>query len=295
MHTPGHDYLDFWKREFSPPDDRRQYWAQFLKAVKDEAPEVLRALRDDVLPIFDRNVRADPYAIECELYHFSDGEYYRINHCIAAPTKEWLRRFKIWPAPWRSDRITMRGYTSPSGKYNSIWSIPDCPEGKDLRWLIGVTWETLCAWVVEPIPEGRLAWRWSDCGSRMSDPEEYITFSVPSWDILRETRADAELRMLESLEKDLKCYLESEKRKARDKGLTHRPRTWTTAHFEWLVRYQVLGESYGQIAKSRRCSPQNCKQAIAKVAKAMVGPSWKQWLRPPGLPGRPRKRPERLP
>ncbi len=89
---------------------------------------------------------------------------------------------------------------------------------------------------------------------------------------------------LELMEKKLDKYLDDLETEAIATNSIRTPETRNVERFEWLVRYQVCGESYNQIAKAVHASREAVRDRIRETA---------EWcditLRPPGKPGRPKK------
>jgi hypothetical protein len=188
---------------------------------------------------------------------------------------EWLRRFNLCGC--------QRPRTARSGNQTPAFAVAR----EDLGWILEVTYRTLTAWMVEPETCGVLEWVWPHSPECCSG-QHYLTFAAPEWDVCRETKAEASDRILAALKGQVTRYLEEREQRARQEGMAQRPRTWTPHHFEWLVRFQVQGWSHNQIATAHDCTRQTIPPALNQVANLMVGPKWKQWLRPPGKPGRPR-------
>jgi hypothetical protein len=114
-------------------------------------------------------------------------------------------------------------------------------------------------------------------------------FSSPRWNPLREPRSKAKKRILAQFEDLLEPKLEKERELIGRLGCKPISYNVDSQHFDWLARYQVQGLSFQRIAEHYHRERQTVTHGIKLAAKVMLGSSWKQWLRPPGKPGRPKK------
>jgi hypothetical protein len=109
---------------------------------------------------------------------------------------------------------------------------------------------------------------------------------APVWDPFREPRASAKLQLMAIFEHAL------------DELMDHLEAHWKQdhyvptivkrhpEHFDWLVHYQTLGKSYGEIQKS--LAPEISRQAIAKALKETAS-LMRLTLRQPNKPGAPQR------
>jgi|GEM_PF-5891997 len=115
-----------------------------------------------------------------------------------------------------------------------------------------------------------ITWTWT--GPAPNAPERILSpaFSfliLPGWDVLSLTRADFEVEARAGFEKALKQYCECREAEARKRGLEKAPeKKRTLEHYNWLVRYQVKGESFATIFHTL---PQGQKRTRRAVEKAI--------------------------
>jgi hypothetical protein len=121
-------------------------------------------------------------------------------------------------------------------------------------------------------------------------PKSIKNFQCPLWDPLEEKRSTFRRQAIEHLTRELDIQLDQSESAMRCLGKLKVPRKVSTEHFDWLVDYQLLGNSFPEIKRTARdaSSRQTVDQGVKDAAEAVVGPCWKKWLRP-GKRGRPRK------
>lgn len=111
-----------------------------------------------------------------------------------------------------------------------------------------------------------------------------FTFGHDGWDVQASTRVEAADAIRATFERDLKAYLDGMEDHARERGLVPTPAKRELAHFGWLARYQVLGESYTAIAKSVCHERKTVTDAVKAIAVMLALPPRSQ-----SRGGRPRK------
>lgn len=121
--------------------------------------------------------------------------------------------------------------------------------------------------------------RWAQHQGTQVDVKWPIVF----WDPTAETRHEARQRILAVICELLDGDLETIVNAYLDNGYQRPLEKRTTIQFEWLVRYQLLGETKRHIARTDHADPSNVMRQVNDVA-ALIGLE----LNPPKL-GRPRK------
>jgi hypothetical protein len=106
--------------------------------------------------------------------------------------------------------------------------------------------------------------------------------AIPTWLPTLETRESYESRARKAFDQFLREDRELWSRDVEGGGLvpTATKRNGTL-HFRWLARYQVIGESYADIAESDWVDYKTVSEGIKRTAEAIDLP-----LRQPGRPGR---------
>jgi hypothetical protein len=120
---------------------------------------------------------------------------------------------------------------------------------------------------------------------RLENMPEF-SFSAPAWNPLVQSRAEAEQRLNEAFERERDRYFaERETALSTSARFTPEPAPRELSeHLNWLVRYQVLGESQGTISRRHNRSPRAVATGIRAAAK-YVGVT----IRSPSKGGRPRR------
>ena len=103
------------------------------------------------------------------------------------------------------------------------------------------------------------------------EKSELPEFAFRAWLIQLEPRSEYKRELCGALNK----YLDDEEKAARETGLVPDTRSFTTEHFEWLVRRQVEGERIGSIATSpgRETSEDAVKKALTRLRKLLDLPA----------------------
>jgi hypothetical protein len=99
----------------------------------------------------------------------------------------------------------------------------------------------------------------------LTEHERRVVFPSFEWRLWRETRADAEKRILNRISIELKVQLDAISESASERALAKTPEKRSMEHFEWLARWQVGGESYRQIAITTNNSPLSVTTAIKEL------------------------------
>jgi hypothetical protein len=118
----------------------------------------------------------------------------------------------------------------------------------------------------------------------ISSDARTLTFFHPGWDPSFGSRADAEKMIREAFDDHLAAYFKDLDALAASHGMERTPEKRTMDHFVWLVRYQILGQSFDRLAKDVFVSRQTATNGVKNAARLIDLP-----LRKPGKPGRPSK------
>ena len=90
----------------------------------------------------------------------------------------------------------------------------------------------------------------------------------PTWRRRHQFREDVLLQVAEQID----AYCDRVEAKALQVGLKRAPRKKEDAHFDWLIRYHIRGESYSSIAKGpfKLGGRQTVRKAVVELAKVMA-------------------------
>ena len=132
--------------------------------------------------------------------------------------------------------------------------------------------------------------------SRQRVPPYEYKFTVRARDVLFEREDQAKARIRETLNKQLDKHLSDHAANAdKQPHLESRPEK-THDHYEWLVMYQVAKNTFTKIASLNKEDGETLGTARARItfgiktaAELLVGPQFKEWLRPYSELPKPRK------
>lgn len=300
------DHFGLWLGEFKFANDRWRAHLQFYKAIERCAPEVLRALHEEVLPLIHGRRTAQPRN-DATLLHrgknnsellIDELEYDYIASGVPAAIRKWAERFHLFEQRHetvglrRRKRSTSADSVEESDEAWREFRRSPIAEAFGDKWVFPTASATLERWAKHKGKQlEKLEWEFPLLGS-LSEILQWpasLALSIRGWKLLTETRVEAEKRMLKEAHDKIKEYLQLREQKAREKDMDQRPKTWEIDHFEWLVRYQVQGWSHNKIGKEYHRSRPAVENGVSVAAKLVIGPYAKRWLRPPGKAGRPRK------
>jgi hypothetical protein len=115
-----------------------------------------------------------------------------------------------------------------------------------------------------------------------------FSFSCQRRNPLVESRTEARNRILEFFGPFLDDKLTKEEHLIKQLGAKPWPRKFEEEHFEWLAYYQVKGLSFETLGKQVDQFRQTVTEGVRGAAGMMIGEWYKQWLRAPRRPGRPK-------
>jgi hypothetical protein len=237
-------------------EDHRFAWLKVLQAIEKRAPKVVTSLARQVLPAYKRAIPhlggvtlTDPQTLDALTRQpTSPPEFHDLKRALT----RWAQRWRL----------------NESG-------------------LLVRSLETLHAWHCQP-RQGRRQW----CIQHGPDSPQscphvaLVQFVVQAWHPRTEPRQAAEKRIQEELRRQTRKYLDHVEAEAQQRhGLVKSPVKTEENHFEWFVRYQVLGESLSSIAEGGKTDPPTVQRAVDGVGRLLSGPHWPAWKRPPGKSG----------
>jgi len=154
------------------------------------------------------------------------------------------------------------------------------------RWNLGAAWvldqavQTLAIWLQTFGLRERHDWGPFYNGFMIYEPP---SVAVRGWNPYEETESEARNRMMKEFKLRLTQHLDSTREDLAVQAFERAPRKSAAEHFEWLVRYQVLGDSYRAIADDVGRDVQTVREAIDSTCRLIGIP-----LRPPEKGGRPK-------
>jgi hypothetical protein len=133
------------------------------------------------------------------------------------------------------------------------------------KWCKLLAHDTLRGWVTNP---GIKGWNFESTGifaAFFPFRIEPLNFEPFYHDPIWRRRSDFKRSVLEKVNERLDAYCDQVEADALTAGLKRSPRRRDELHFDWLVRYQVLGESYASIAKRSAYRFNGGRQTIHKA------------------------------
>jgi hypothetical protein len=289
------------------PHDRSWAHQHFFLAIQRQAPEVLRGLRDSVLPIYHQIREITCCEITCPTPIPSDP-------VLQAAVWGWAEQHHLVGS--LDDARPRRNRTRTTGKPKTIAALFDRDDISPvmkffLGWVLFAAYGTLRAWGDGRRPLAELQWTLppSDCelmnltGAIDLDyeavamciqapeaPPQYH-FHAPAYHPFLESREQCVQRVMKDVRRQLEAQLDQDDKVFSDLG-GFQPTQRVTAerHFDWLTAFQVQRKPLLQIAKE--CSPPTTApsvwQGVRAAAERVIGPGWEGWLWQPPR-GRPPK------
>lgn len=274
----------------------------FLEAIEQEAPEAIDALRDRVLPSYEKaygylvsNLPPQPVP-PWAAFPDTPATKYPQREDLAIVFLYWpclLAARRVWPIvntvhdaleswanifhiqeDWLLNEAMRTLYWRMMLPESFSWEgwvrpkfIKDAPTGRELPGLVGLI-------------------RREEAAKAFEADEPLFTFTYPAWNPTSSTRAEYERSINVKIQAELKRQLDAVEALAEGQGLRRAPEKRTPEdHYKWLVLYQVKGWSYGQISKVCSVDRNTVKAAIERAA-GLIGIR----IRPSAGPGRPKKR-----
>jgi hypothetical protein len=249
---------------------------EFLREIKRTAPEVLDDLSKGPFALY-REIRGDPV------------EYHRRLRGEELTAKENERANAhpyITSAIWRDMAEGKADEFEPLVESLRCWSQR---WNLDEDWCRAFAFFALANWLM--VPEKRTKRDWNYMSIDWGIPFEVEVFKFEwAWHPLRNQRANIESVMRKMFEEQMKEYLDGIEKRLIDQSGAVRALTKTqSAHFAWLVSYQIKGESQLAISKRVHASRQTAADGIKLTANLCD-----LKLRRRNPPGRPRRKPPGL-
>jgi hypothetical protein len=247
---------------------------ELLRRVQELAPQVLQDLHDQVLPLFrlalkDNQDDTAGFAHREAAWREPPWFTQRVRPMVLA----WACRHHLLP-PEKS------GGSVRAPAFLACFPHPATSFGE---WrLMPTTYATLLEW--SRIKRKRpLAWQlleWADLRTAFPTEPFRCQLVLDGWNALTETKTEARARLLAELEKRIKEYLDGVEEDARRQYGLRAPHQLSAEHLDWLVEYQVSGCSFRSLAAHYSMDRHNVAKAIKGIAELVIGPRWREWLRP---------------
>jgi len=242
---------------------------RFLELVGELVPSALDRLKQEVWPEFCATLeRIEARQSEAT----AQGRPYR----VLLPTKMEPPLFPldevsecptIWYEQVRAvDPDALRPFESVFNRWREDFHLT-------VEWFHDAALRTMLAWKVDPTfpPDTWLIHRpgWSGA---LSDEEMRFRFEA-TWEPTTESETSASTRIQHTCAEELKRFFAERKRMAKKRGFVDVPRPREQEqHLKFLVRYQVGGESYTDIARSlKHTDPaESGRKAVAEAVTAVA-------------------------
>lgn len=133
------------------------------------------------------------------------------------------------------------------------------------RWCVVLAQDTLDWWANEPAAEGWEFERSVTIAGFFPFAIKPLQFGPFYYDPTWRRRREFQKQVLDQVRQALDEYCDRTEADALTAGLKRAPRKRETEHFDWLVRYQVRGESFAAIARSSSYKFNGGRQTIRKA------------------------------
>ncbi len=259
-------------------------WARslFLRAMERVAPHVVRDLQSRLLPRFKQEAPENQEEMREILFTHKQE---KITATLAPAVREWCAEHRIF----NSDQVQ----SEHDGSGPNL-----------LSWFEPVVLQSFMCWALHP-EEVTPRWHFQDDYSVIarSETPPAFCFETDGWAVLREPASAFRQRVKQLFEATLRQYMakrlppDDEHAASAQESFPRLPTKFAPHHFDWLVRYQVLGESFRDIGAVSNDDQNGAGQphltamkGVKTAAEAVIGPAYQKWLRPPSKGGRPKKR-----
>jgi len=280
------------------PHDRSVAHKAFFLSIQACAPEVLQALWRDVMPKF--KVLGAPPA-------------HPFNEELVATIYDWAADFHLVGFVNPTDIFKERGdgleqadgigldrFLSEGDLCFPDWTL-------FFQWVFFAAYLTLRVWSKARRKPRHLKWRLPrrdlPIGGRLAvlnlgqeverllsaeqnEPASTYTFECTCWNPRTETQNGARKRILKEVGAQLDKRLKQAARLYAHSGplfgIEKAPLAKDPEHFDWLVKYQLQGIPFRQIAKQDASGPgqQAVSDGVKSAAQLVIGRDFKKWLRP---------------
>jgi hypothetical protein len=199
------------------PDNSNQVWGarlELIEAVKRVIPQFLKALSDDVFPLYEALAKAG-YDFDRILYSSAGSRYEALSEDggLKQALSEWAARFNA-----------------------------------NHPWLMDEALHALRSWCVAPESRKSLEWSSFHPSSRSGATGETFEFSFMPWETELFTWPRYRQLLRKKFEEKLSEYEKQTRGLAESCGLVRARRTYSPHNFDWFVLYQFAGLSSTKIA-----------------------------------------------
>lgn len=306
-----------WPIELERAETHTQARIEFLAAIERNHPQILGALRRTAMPHF-LQLLAKVKISAAKFNDRADIELQnRIWEALSSTVLKWARRFHLIAGV-----IPIHPPTLQPAQHWALWN-----RGRSFSdWLVQVCTDSLGIWAASK-RRRTIAWCFEPIQQRLGLPGYAPTFLFVAapWLPDRETLRAFHQRVGDEFQQALVEYtgpiasklteastlpppkgsrseepiltaILQARHAAKDSAIIPPMATkvnagFTRSHFDWLVRYQVIGCSWSEIVNRslREISPRAVMSGVKNAAALVIGEKWSEWLRK-GKPGRPKIR-----
>jgi hypothetical protein len=243
------------------PDAAR---AEFFEAIDRIAPKVRASLQSNVWPAYRKTICAltERGEIKNRRHELLYPLEYNPNvpplpHAPADAFRDWYEQAS------HDGDVAVRPLQKAIDRWMADYNIR-------APWVLQTVMRMLRFW--ERAPERMEQPIWFTPGIRESHqvPAERVELAVPLPsidDFLMEVESDIRRRYVEGFGAELERHLKALRTEATSQGIPVAQEKLQDQHYEWLVRYQVLGESADAIAQSVQRDRKTVDEAVKRLAK----------------------------
>jgi hypothetical protein len=247
IYEPAHQSLSTW--------NARQTFYQYIRHI---APEVLEDLRDE--PFYYYRV-----AFVMNRWHRSENEH--------------ARKWGVFESEPYERHPSVLALKQSLLEWAEYYNLND-------QWCLDKAFRTLDQWYQNSAFAERLMWGREAIGyiPPVGVEEGKFSFTFPTWDPVSQSRSSYQEEVERAFRQYRIRYCNRIEELTRERDYVERKRKRDSAHYEWLVWYQVKYKSQSWIVQEFNATRATVAEAI-KGAASMCGLT----LRPRNAAGRPRK------
>lgn len=162
---------------------------------------------------------------------------------------------------WRhvEEVVELRPLRSSLKEWASRWHLED-------NWCLELALQTICMWDLNPSSRGAFH---SATGGKQLDTAR-LAPDLGSWNPTRESRAEFQANAKVQFELILDQYCDAVETQAIRAGLKRTREKRSFAHFYWLARFQVHGETPAHIWRFDPARHQGSRRAVEKAIKDLA-------------------------
>lgn len=245
--------------------DRTRWEARkiFLDMVSDQVSDVLKTLRDEVLPSYKRaydETKPSPSTSKQKTPFGTD-----VTRQLPPGWIRWSWRDGDWDIDQDDQPPELLEFRKRLLRWGEDWNLPE-------TWVLDASLRTLRRWRARQNQGSEIALEFEPLPFADVSDKPAFTFEFSAWTPRWTSWAEYSKELREAFEDQLETYREQRQAEASERGLKKSPTklgqadSAATQHFEWLVRFQVKEHTISRIANDASRSEQTVQDALRSTA-----------------------------